>query len=77
MQISGFRHPFYGKYKVAYDDSGMILALDVMLYANAGWSMDLTFSVVERAMFHSDNSYKVLNSSYYFWIHKFSFYTNF
>ena len=60
MQISGFRHPFYGKYKVAYDDTGMILALDVMLYANAGWSMDLTFSVVERAMFHSDNSYKVL-----------------
>jgi len=61
MQISGFRHPFYGKYKVAYDDTGMILALDVMLYANAGWSMDLTFSVVERAMFHSDNSYKVPN----------------
>ena len=59
MLITGFRHPFYGKYKVAFDDEGMIEALDISVYANAGWSMDLTFSVVERAMFHSDNSYKV------------------
>ena len=59
MLISGFRNPFYGKYKVAFDDNGKVLALDLLLYANAGWTLDLTFSIVERAMFHSDNSYKV------------------
>ena len=59
MLISGFRNPFFGEYKVAFDDNGKILALDLCLYANAGWTLDLTFSIVERAMFHSDNSYKV------------------
>jgi len=61
MLVSGFRHPFYGRYKVAFTKEGKILAVDTELYANAGWSMDLTFAVVERGMFHSDNSYKVPN----------------
>ena len=61
MMISGWRHPFYGKYKVAFDSNGMVQAADVDLYNNAGWTMDLSFSVMERAMFHSDNSYKVPN----------------
>ena len=33
--------------------------MDVDLYNNAGWTMDLSFAVMERAMFHSDNSYHV------------------
>eukprot|EP00090_Calanus_glacialis_P022255 TRINITY_DN34353_c0_g1_i1.p1 TRINITY_DN34353_c0_g1~~TRINITY_DN34353_c0_g1_i1.p1 ORF type:complete len:1353 (-),score=369.93 TRINITY_DN34353_c0_g1_i1:172-4230(-) len=61
MMISGWRHPFLGKYKVAFDSNGMVQAADVDLYNNAGWTMDLSFSVMERAMFHSDNSYKVPN----------------
>merc|ERR1719167_95965 len=61
MLVTGFRNPFYGRYKVAHDKDGRILALDVDLYANGGWTCDLTFSVVERALFHSDNSYKVPN----------------
>jgi len=61
MMLSGWRHPFFGKYKVAFDCNGMIQAADVDLYNNAGWTMDLSFSVMERAMFHSDNSYKVPN----------------
>ena len=61
MAISGWRHPFLGKYKVAFDSSGKVQAADVSLYNNAGWTMDLSFSVMERAMFHSDNCYKVPN----------------
>jgi len=61
MMISGWRHPFLGKYRVAFDSEGMIQAADIDLYNNAGWTMDLSFSVMERAMFHSDNSYKVPN----------------
>jgi xanthine dehydrogenase molybdopterin-binding subunit B len=59
MMITGQRHPFLGRYRVGFDSTGRILAADVALYCNAGWSMDLSFSVTERAMYHSDNSYKV------------------
>ena len=34
-------------------------ALSIDLYANGGCTMDLSFSVVGRAMFHATNSYKV------------------
>ena len=61
MAISGWRHPFLGQYKVAFNRSGKVLAADIDLYNNAGWTMDLSFSVMERAMFHSDNSYSVPN----------------
>ena len=54
--ITGQRHPFLGRYRVGFDSRGRILAADVALYCNAGWSMDLSFSVTERAMYHSDNS---------------------
>lgn len=46
---------------MAHDSSGRVLAADVELYNNAGWTMDLSFSVMERAMFHSDNCYQVPN----------------
>jgi len=37
------------------------LALDLELYNNGGNSLDLSFSVLERAMFHSDNVYEIQN----------------
>ena len=46
---------------MAFSSDGKVLAADVDLYNNAGWTMDLSFSVMERAMFHSDNSYLVPN----------------
>merc|ERR1719187_164268 len=61
MLVSGWRHPFLGRYKVAFSATGKVEAAEVDLYNNAGWTMDLSFSVMERAMFHSDNSYKVPN----------------
>ena len=61
MITSGWRHPFLGRYKVAFSSDGLVQAVEVDLYNNAGYTMDLSFSVMERAMFHSDGSYKVPN----------------
>uniref|UniRef100_A0A0F8BFX1 Xanthine dehydrogenase/oxidase n=1 Tax=Larimichthys crocea TaxID=215358 RepID=A0A0F8BFX1_LARCR len=62
MLITGGRHPFYGKYKVVgFLSSGKVVALDVSYYSNVGNSMDLSLSVMERALFHMENSYSVAN----------------
>uniref|UniRef100_A0A8D0DGT1 Xanthine dehydrogenase/oxidase n=1 Tax=Sander lucioperca TaxID=283035 RepID=A0A8D0DGT1_SANLU len=61
MLVTGGRHPFYGKYKVGFLNSGKVVALDVSYYSNAGNSMDLSLSIVERALFHMENSYSVAN----------------
>ncbi|XP_076656021.1 xanthine dehydrogenase rosy [Halictus rubicundus] len=59
MMISGARHPFYFKYKVGFDDNGLMEVLQVHIFNNAGYSRDLSLAVVERAMFHCENSYKI------------------
>ncbi|XP_049922243.1 xanthine dehydrogenase/oxidase [Epinephelus moara] len=61
MLVTGGRHPFYGKYKVGFLNSGKVMALDVSYYSNAGNSMDLSLAVMERALFHMENSYNVAN----------------
>ncbi|KAK2857221.1 hypothetical protein Q5P01_005956 [Channa striata] len=61
MLITGGRHPFYGKYKVGFLNSGKVVALDVSYYSNAGNSTDLSLSIMERALFHMENSYSVAN----------------
>ncbi|KAE8998027.1 Xanthine dehydrogenase [Phytophthora fragariae] len=61
MLTTGGRHPFYAKYKVGIKRDGSILALDVDLYNNAGYSMDLSLAVMDRALFHCENSYKIPN----------------
>ncbi|XP_039649865.1 xanthine dehydrogenase/oxidase-like [Perca fluviatilis] len=61
MLVTGGRHPFYGKYKVGFLSSGKVVALDVSYYSNAGHSVDLSLSIMERALFHMENSYSVAN----------------
>lgn len=61
MITSGMRHPFLGRYKVGFNNDGKIQALEINLYSNAGNSMDLSVSVMERALFHVDNCYKIPN----------------
>ncbi|KAL9892420.1 xanthine dehydrogenase rosy [Glossina fuscipes fuscipes] len=70
MMITGTRHPFLYKYKVGCTKEGLITACDVELYNNAGWSMDLSFSVLQRAMFHFENCYKVPNVKVGGWVCK-------
>lgn len=45
MISTGTRHPFLGRYKVGFTKEGKILALDLSLYANCGYSLDLSSSV--------------------------------
>ena len=61
MMFSGWRHPFYAKYKVGFNNDGLIQAVDVDMYNNAGFTIDLSLAVVERAVFHATNSYLVPN----------------
>ncbi|KAF0046337.1 hypothetical protein F2P81_002866 [Scophthalmus maximus] len=61
MLVTGGRHPFYGKYKVGFLTSGRVVALDVSYFSNCGNSQDLSLSVLERALFHMENSYSVEN----------------
>src|SRR5687767_579817 len=57
MQMTGKRHPFLARYEVGFDADGMLHALVVRLYADCGWSTDLSPPVLMRAMVHVDNSY--------------------
>uniref|UniRef100_A0A673N7L9 Xanthine dehydrogenase/oxidase n=1 Tax=Sinocyclocheilus rhinocerous TaxID=307959 RepID=A0A673N7L9_9TELE len=61
MLVTGGRHPFFGHYKVGYMNNGRVMALEVRLYSNAGNSLDLSLSILERALFHMDNSYNIPN----------------
>ncbi|XP_055644800.1 xanthine dehydrogenase isoform X2 [Toxorhynchites rutilus septentrionalis] len=70
MAMSGTRHPFYFTYKVGVSQDGQLLVGDFKAYNNAGYSMDLSFSVLERAMFHIQNSYKFPNLRVQGWVCK-------
>ncbi|MDO6564249.1 xanthine dehydrogenase molybdopterin binding subunit [Amphritea sp. 1_MG-2023] len=57
MMMTGKRHPFFNQYHVGYDDNGMITGCEMKLAGNCGNSPDLSDSIIDRAMFHSDNGY--------------------
>lgn len=57
MTITGKRHPFYVEYDVGFDDDGLLKGIELELAGNCGYSPDLSGSIVDRAMFHSDNAY--------------------
>jgi xanthine dehydrogenase molybdopterin binding subunit len=61
MCWTGKRHPFVGRYRAGFDANGALVGLDADLYANAGWSQDLSIPIVDRAMFHLDNAYRIDN----------------
>ncbi|KAJ9619157.1 hypothetical protein H2203_008485 [Taxawa tesnikishii (nom. ined.)] len=58
---SGQRHPFLARWKVAVNKDGKLQALDADVFNNGGWSQDLSGAVVERALSHIDNVYKIPN----------------
>ncbi|MCQ4166767.1 xanthine dehydrogenase molybdopterin binding subunit [Tahibacter harae] len=57
MQLTGKRHPFLARFEVGYDSDGLLHALRLALYADGGWSADLSPPVLMRAMVHVDNAY--------------------
>ena len=61
MTLTGKRHPFLGDVRVGYDREGRILALTANLVSDGGWALDLSESILDRALFHIDNAYDVPN----------------
>lgn len=45
MMMTGTRHPFYIKYKIGCNKEGKLIGCDIQIYCNAGYSIDLSYSV--------------------------------
>lgn len=63
MTMTGKRHPFYNQYRIGFDDNGVIQGAEITVSGNCGYSPDLSNSIVDRAMFHSDNAYYLGNAT--------------
>ena len=61
IMTSGQRHPFLARWKVAVNNDGRLQALDADVFANAGWSQDLSGAVVDRSLSHIDGCYHIPN----------------
>ncbi|XP_055838827.1 xanthine dehydrogenase isoform X2 [Episyrphus balteatus] len=70
MMITGTRHPFLFNYKTCCLNDGTITGCQIECYANGGHSMDLSFSVLDRAMYHFENCYNIPNVKVSGWVCK-------
>lgn len=64
MLITGHRHAFVSHYKASAEitpEGAKLVAMDIKLYSNGGFSHDLSGPVVDRAIFHVDNCYMFPN----------------
>jgi xanthine dehydrogenase molybdopterin binding subunit len=59
MMLTGKRHPFLARFEVGHDAEGRLLAVRSEIFANGGWSLDLSMAICDRALFHHDNGYYV------------------
>ena len=64
MTMTGKRHPFWSRYRAGFTADGRITALEVFTFADGGWSIDLTPAILDRALFHLDNSYYIPNLTF-------------
>lgn len=61
MVMTGKRNPFQISYEVGFSKEGLLTALDAKLFSDGGAYADLSTSIMERAMLHSDNAYFIPN----------------
>jgi xanthine dehydrogenase large subunit len=59
MVLTGKRHPFLAKFAAGFDERGVLRGVDLKLYSDGGWSLDLSDPVLWRALFHVDNAYLI------------------
>lgn len=59
MAWTGKRHAFESPFKAGFDAEGRILALEVDLRSNCGAVADVSTSILERGMLHTDNAYRI------------------
>jgi xanthine dehydrogenase/oxidase len=61
ISVTGHRHPFKIKYKVAFNNEGRFLGLDIHMWNNAGCTLDASTAVMQLAMLHMGNTYQFPN----------------
>ncbi len=61
MVITGKRHDFRIRYRAGVDEDGKLIGVEFEQFVRAGWSLDLTPPVADRAMLHADNAYFIPN----------------
>jgi xanthine dehydrogenase molybdopterin-binding subunit B len=52
------------RFSVGFDEEGLLHAAKIDIYSNAGWSLDLSRAVTDRAVFHLDNAYYIPNVAF-------------
>lgn len=61
MRMTGKRHPYSSDFKIGLSKDLKILAYEAIFYQNAGAAADLSPAVMERTLFHCNNSYFIPN----------------
>ncbi|MFE3838315.1 xanthine dehydrogenase molybdopterin binding subunit [Pseudogemmobacter sonorensis] len=57
MVVTGKRHDIKVRYRVGFDDDGLVQGVDFTHLLRCGWSQDLSLAVADRAMLHAENCY--------------------
>jgi xanthine dehydrogenase large subunit len=57
--LTGKRHPFLARYSAGFDLHGRLQGVRISFYSDGGWSLDLSEPIMWRALFHTDNTYKL------------------
>ncbi|HBZ68130.1 MAG TPA: xanthine dehydrogenase molybdopterin binding subunit [Bacteroidales bacterium] len=61
QKVTGKRHPFRSNWQAGFTSDGMLIALKANLFSDGGAATDLSWAIMERAMFHVDNAYYIPN----------------
>ena len=62
--MTGKRHDFVVKYEVGFNSQGIVQGIIIDYYAKCGYSLDLSYAIVSRTLFHSDNCYYFENAQF-------------
>src|SRR6185436_14198168 len=62
MRMTGKRHPYSSDFKIGLNKDLKILAYEATFYQNAGAAADLSPAVMERTLFHANNTYFIPNA---------------
>ncbi|XP_060062960.1 xanthine dehydrogenase/oxidase-like [Ylistrum balloti] len=58
FKTTGKRHPFLSKYKVGFRCDGKLEAVSIHFYINAGYTLDVSATILDNACFSVDAAYK-------------------
>lgn len=62
--MTGKRHDYEIDYQVGFNTEGKIQGLEINFLARCGYSLDLSYAIISRTLFHADNAYYIPNAKY-------------